>query len=53
MKLNSEGFDLLHECVKSGELAGDGERFEYGVIGEGSVNKTWLLRCPVEEAKCE
>lgn len=34
-------------------MAGKGERFEDGFVGNGSVREAWLLRGPVEEAESE
>lgn len=34
-------------------MAGNGEGFENGLVGKGSVCEARLLRCPVEEAESE
>lgn len=46
-------FNLFQEGVNGTELAGQGEGFENGLVGDGSVGEARLLGCPVEEAQSE
>lgn len=45
--------DLVKENVNGTELAGKRERLEDGLVSEGIVGETGLLRGPVEEAESE